>query len=82
MTQSDTALFDKYLTVRAAAERLSVTEGTIRNWVSAGRMVPDGRVGGQLRFLVSTVDAMVEPYRPDRARGQRLRGKAASNGDG
>jgi hypothetical protein len=85
MTETDTnqqALFEKYLSVRAASVRLGVTQGTIRNWVSAGLLVPDGRLRGQLRFLPETVDAMVEPYKPDRARGQRLRGKAVSNGDG
>lgn len=82
MTESETpALFEKYLSVKAAAARLGVTPGTIRNWVSAGELVPDGRLrNGELRFLPETVDAQIKPWRPDRSRGQRLRGKAASNG--
>ena len=56
MTESDAdnvMLFDKYLSVRQAAARLSVNPGTIRNWVSSGELVPDGRIGNQLRFLVA-----------------------------
>lgn len=53
------------LTPREAAERLDVSDGTIRRWLADGSL--DGvRVGGRLRVRQEAVDAIVRPaHRPE-----------------
>lgn len=48
---------------REAAVRLAVSDGTVRRWVSEGRL-PGVRVGGRYRIDAAAVYAIVRPADP------------------
>lgn len=48
-------------TMQAAATYLGVSYASIRNYMKAGRLVPDGRIGRNWLFNQATLDAFVPP---------------------
>jgi excisionase family DNA binding protein len=54
---------DEYLTERQVAERLQVSEGTLRRWRSEGRGPPSLRLGRLVRYLRRDLDAWAERQR-------------------
>lgn len=53
-------LSDRWITIDDAAEYLSVTTDTIRNWIKKGCGIPANKIGKQWRFKLSELDAWVK----------------------
>jgi excisionase family DNA binding protein len=57
-TKLDITMSDRLLTVREAAERLALREGTIRAWLSRRRL-PKVRLGRAVRIPAEAVEALI-----------------------
>lgn len=53
------AIFEELLTTEDVAAYLRVSVGTVRNWVSAGKLRPDCRVGNRPRWRAESVEEWV-----------------------
>lgn len=51
---------DELLTVAQVSERLQIAPRTLYNWRSAGKGPPGFRVGGQIRYRRSEVEAWLD----------------------
>ena len=71
---------EDFLTVAELAQRLRVTEQSVRSWIDAGSL-PAVRIGRRVRVLRSDFDALVSNrYRPRKSEAKEERAQAFWDG--
>ena len=74
VTRKERKSVDEYLTVKEVARLYGVTERTVRNWISEGKLYARRVAGHSIRIDLRSLDLLSEPvnyrgYTPRRASG-------------